>query len=967
MKFKYILSILPILLLASIPSRAQSDIDYMQNYDTLRIYNCRGNSGALTVTDQPFFEEFDSWAIIYGTGQPTLLQYSVSESAGNGSQTDIICSDTTIHHDGNVAPTSFTTHSDTIKLHFHRDVGTNGQLALNWSSPQPVSCDYAPYVQIISFSTDSVHFRWSDANLSIDTVLVSCGPIRDMPTADHDIHLGGLAPGTKYQLQVRSLADSLNPCCATRLAFRTDIHILPCEGMPDMQDLESYYCQCYYGSFVNPYQHEQYTPGRHTLLTDTSARDPFTGNQLRTVCPGTSSSVRLGNSRAGAEAEAITYKLRVDTLLYSLLLLRYAAVLQTPNHAAAGQPRFRFEILDANQTVIDPQCGMADFISSASLGWNDAGNEQVVLWKDWTTVGFDLAPYHGQTILLRFTTYDCSAGGHFGYAYFNAECIPKSVASESCGIVDSNSVTAPDGFHYTWYTQSPSAPLSTQQCYTFSTLDAYVYCRLTSVENSQCYVTMSTYTGNRLPRAVADTLSVSLSIPDCQGYNVRFIDRSIIVNSLGHSTGESVEARRWYFDDGDSSTLAAPTHHFADTGQHQVTLVASIAGGLCTDTAVLLVHAPPPPHLVPHDRPVDACDSFLVGDRYYTSDTTVDYLQSRPGSCDSLLRYHLHIHPGSRTALQADTFCYSAPYTWHGLSAGTTGTTDTLHFTLADTLASANGCDSIVSLPLVQLPRLPVAIDRTSDCGNKSYRLAARTALPYLRWSSMPDDSLLDGHRTDSVVYVRPGTVSQYCLSADHRPTPFCPSHDTVTLLPVGFPHARLEVRPEAVDADRPMLIAYDISHEDGPRAWRLLPYPDGTDTLFLTDTAGTLRHPLTAPMPDSLQVILCISNDICYDTARRTVPVLRQLVWAPNVFTPGEDANNRFTISGTGLLEAELSIYNRWGLLLYHTADPAHGWDGTCEGRPCPQAAYVWHLRFRSATHPDNWQTATGTVTLLR
>jgi hypothetical protein len=37
-------------------------------------------------------------------------------------------------------------------------------------------------------------------------------------------------------------------------------------------------------------------------------------------------------------------------------------------------------------------------------------NNSTIIWKDWTTVGVDIAPYHGEDIKIRLTTYDCKDG-----------------------------------------------------------------------------------------------------------------------------------------------------------------------------------------------------------------------------------------------------------------------------------------------------------------------------------------------------------------------------------------------------------------------------------------------------------------------------------------------------------------------------------------------------------------------------
>lgn len=83
---------------------------------------------------------------------------------------------------------------------------------------------------------------------------------------------------------------------------------------------------------------------------------------------------------------------------------------------------------------------------------------------------------------------------------------------------------------------------------------------------------------------------------------------------------------------------------------------------------------------------------------------------------------------------------------------------------------------------------------------------------------------------------------------------------------------------------------------------------------------------------------------------------------WFPNVFTPGRDDNNRFgCITATEMLEFEMYIFNRWGLMVFHTEDINDWWDGG----GLLQGAYVYTYRLR--TTDGRVHTGKGTVTLLR
>ena len=84
---------------------------------------------------------------------------------------------------------------------------------------------------------------------------------------------------------------------------------------------------------------------RHTVNWIPDEYDPRTKGHLPTIPEGEVASVRLGNWDNGAEGEGLVYPYVVDPDM-SLLLLKYAVVLQDPNHNEEQQPGFLLEITD---------------------------------------------------------------------------------------------------------------------------------------------------------------------------------------------------------------------------------------------------------------------------------------------------------------------------------------------------------------------------------------------------------------------------------------------------------------------------------------------------------------------------------------------------------------------------------------------------------------------------------------------
>ena len=78
-----------------------------------------------------------------------------------------------------------------------------------------------------------------------------------------------------------------------------------------------------------------------------------------------------------------------------------------------------------------------------------------------------------------------------------------------------------------------------------------------------------------------------------------------------------------------------------------------------------------------------------------------------------------------------------------------------------------------------------------------------------------------------------------------------------------------------------------------------------------------------------------------------------------PNVFTPnGDDINDRLVAKTSGLVEkVDFKVFNRNGLLLFHTSDPKLNWDGTYKGKIVSPGVYFYEC--------DVWERKiTGIVT---
>jgi gliding motility-associated-like protein len=87
---------------------------------------------------------------------------------------------------------------------------------------------------------------------------------------------------------------------------------------------------------------------------------------------------------------------------------------------------------------------------------------------------------------------------------------------------------------------------------------------------------------------------------------------------------------------------------------------------------------------------------------------------------------------------------------------------------------------------------------------------------------------------------------------------------------------------------------------------------------------------------------------------------------YVPNTFTPdGDMFNQYFRVIGGNYLEVEVSIYNRWGELIYEFTDLKDYWDGTYNFRPCQDGTYTWKIKYTD--YQNRKEILTGHVNLLR
>lgn len=336
------------------------------------------------------------------------------------------------------------------------------------------------------------------------------------------------------------------------------------------------------------YYKEGIVDGRHTIITSASS-DPFTCGQVMTIPQGVKYAARLGNGGIGPWGDGVAWQrefLSYDFVVSStssLLTFKYAVVLQDSNdpnnltnHTIDLRPRFAYTIRDNGGNIIDPVCGRKEvFYDSTNILLHKcllteaqklgavSKFEADLIYTDWTTVSFDLRRYIGKTVNIRFETWDCGMGGHFGYAYLTAKSGEMKINSSSCTPDSSVTLTAPDGFRYKW-----DAFGDTTQSITVKNPQAGDVVSVELTTESGCKTSLKKY-------LFQDVLTANFKTESkiCTNAPAQFTDAS----------APSANSWRWDFGDGTIDSVQNPVHIYKKAGDYIVFLSVKNTDA-CEDT-----------------------------------------------------------------------------------------------------------------------------------------------------------------------------------------------------------------------------------------------------------------------------------------------------------------------------------------------------------------------------------------------
>ena len=261
----------------------------------------------------------------------------------------------------------------------------------------------------------------------------------------------------------------------------------------------------------------------------------------------------------------------------------------------------------------------------------------------------------------------------------------------------------------------------------------------------------------------------------------------------------------------------------------------------------------------------------------------------------------------------------------------------------------AKGCQNTatVTVDVMDLPTVKAGLD-AAICIGESTQLSASGAVTY----SWTGPGIIDPTVPDPIV--TPTVTSTYQLTGTD--VNGCSNTDQVTVT----------VNPLPVITASPDVIIYqgECATLSASGAVSYLWEP----SIHLNDLVSD--RPVACPIDTGTYIYMVTGTDIngCIGT---DVTVLRvvgiPMAVLPSAFTPNNDGlNDVFRIEKWDNFDlVQLSIYDRWGNLIFKSSDIAAGWNGKSSGRDMPIGSYVYMVT--GVDHKGASVIRQGNVTLLR
>jgi gliding motility-associated-like protein len=179
-------------------------------------------------------------------------------------------------------------------------------------------------------------------------------------------------------------------------------------------------------------------------------------------------------------------------------------------------------------------------------------------------------------------------------------------------------------------------------------------------------------------------------------------------------------------------------------------------------------------------------------------------------------------------------------------------------------------------------------------------------------------------------------------------------------------PVASFNYAPQEITVEDPIVEFTNTSFNADSYDWN---FGDGLNTSVQQDPIH--EFPI---IPGNYMVTLWAYNNggQCADMYQQLITIQDVLIYyVPNVFTPdGDDYNETFQpifTSGFDRYDWHMTIFNRWGEIIFESYDDQKGWNGHYgDGGLVEDGVYIWQIEFKES-QVDKLYELRGHVTVLK
>ena len=421
------------------------------------------------------------------------------------------------------------------------------------------------------------------------------------------------------------------------------------------------------------------------------------------------------------------------------------------------------------------------------------------------------------------------------------------------------------------------------------------------VNNNGCTDTfVDSITVNEKPQANFTATSV------CDGVPASLTNTSAIQNG-------SIASNSWTFGDNQSSSLAQPINHlYNGVGQYSITLIVT-SDQQCKDTIDRTVFV--------HDVPTS---SFISDSVCFGESSSIDDASSILNGGIVDWRYNFN----NTTISNNPSFTY--PFSTPGNHLVTLITT------------SDSGCvdSSLVNAYVRSSPEITIAANPRAGCqpldvNFQSFIQSVDGSIQSLSWEFGDGDTSILDNPFHTYIDAGKYDVSVHAISEFNCVT------DSVYeefIEVYANPTAAFANDPSSTEMLAPVIYFTNQSSGAATYNWTL-----GDST---TSTDVDPIHQYNSPGTYAITLI-SISSEGCRDTTYGEVIIKPSYtLYIPNTFTPNNDSkNDNFLCFGTGIIDFNMEIFNRWGDHIFTSNDINQGWDGSYQDKEPLIDTYVYQI----------------------